>query len=90
MPVALAGAGADGDEIVVCGRRENPYALPLYEPTVAGDGLASGMAREIAVGVAQDASAACHARGEACVKPLVVISVPVGSGKKRRVGIGTD
>ena len=84
------GAAGDGDEIVVCGRRESPYALPLYEPQSAGDGLMSGMDRELAVGIAQDTAASCHARGEACTKPLPLIGIPVGAGKKGGVRIGKD
>lgn len=81
---------AGGDEIVVCGRRESPYALPLYEPPSAGDGLMSGMDRELAVGIAQDTFASCHARGEACAKPLPVIGIPIGAGEKGGVRIGKD
>ena len=86
------GVAATGgnDEIVVCGRRESPYALPLYEPPSAGEGLMSGMDRELAVGIAQDTAASCHARGEPCIKPLPMIGVPVGPGKKGGVRIGRE
>ena len=79
-----------GDEIVVCGRRESPYALPLYEPPASGDGLMSGVDRELAVGIARDAAAPCRARGEACTKPLVLIGIPIGAGKKGGARIGKD
>jgi hypothetical protein len=75
------------DEIVVCGRRESPYALPLYEPVVRDDGL-TGRQREDAVGTMRDTAGGCHARGEACLKPLPVIGIPVGAGKKSGVRIG--
>lgn len=69
-----------GEEIVVCGRRESPYALPLYDPAGRVEAL-SGRAREAAVATAQDASAPCHSRGEACTKPLPVVGVGIPSGK---------
>ena len=79
-----------GDEIVVCARRESPYALPLYEAPTAGDGLMSGMDRELAVGVAQDTGASCHARGEVCTKPLPVYGTSFGWGKKRQVSVAQE
>ncbi|HZF42303.1 MAG TPA: hypothetical protein VEZ48_02720 [Sphingomonadaceae bacterium] len=78
---------ATDEEIVVCGRRESPYALPLYEPVVRDDGP-TGRQREDAVGTMRDTAAGCHARGEACLKPLPLIGIPVGAGKKGGVRIG--
>lgn len=78
---------ATGEEIVVCGRRESPYALPLYEPLVGDEGL-TGREREDAVGTMRDTAGGCHARGEACLKPLPLIGIPVGAGKKGGVRIG--
>lgn len=78
-----------GDEIVVCGRRESPYALPLYEPVVGDDGL-SGREREDAVLTLQDTAASCHARGEACLKPLPVVRVGFGPGTKSGIVFGKD
>lgn len=80
----------DGDEIVVCGRRESPYALPLYEPPLSGEGFLSTMGREAAMRAAQDTFAPCHARGEACARPLPLIGIPIGAGKKGGVRIGKD
>jgi hypothetical protein len=69
-----------GEEIVVCGRRESPYALPLYNPAGRPEAL-SGRAREAAVATAQDTSAGCHLRGETCTKPLPFLSTGIPSGK---------
>lgn len=72
------------EEIVVCGRRESPYSLPLYEPVVGDDGI-TGREREDQIETIRDATAPCHARGEACLKPL-----PIMCTKQGRVAIGQD
>lgn len=90
---ATSSIGADpcrnpaGEEIVVCGRRQSPYALPLYDPAGRAD-TTSGRAREAAVESVQGASAACHARGEACLKPLRILGVGGPSGKIRLITDG--
>lgn len=78
---------ATGEEIVVCGRRESPYALPLYEPVVGDEGM-TGREREDAVGTMRDTAGGCQASGEACLKPLPIIGIPFGAGKKGGVRIG--
>lgn len=77
------------EEIVVCGRRDSPYSLPLYEPIVGDDGV-TGREREDAIDVVRDAVAPCHARGEACLKPLPIIGMSFGPGKKGGIVIGQD
>lgn len=83
-----AGADAD-DEIVVCGRRESSYAVPLYREPVAlqrdGSSTAAG-----ALATARETSASCHARGETCTAPLVVLTIPVGKRANKAVRIGID
>lgn len=85
---ALTGIGPDPcrtpsqDEIVVCGRRESPYALPLYDPVV-GDESVSGRERERAVETMQGGTASCPLRGEPCLKPLVIVRMGISSGKVR-------
>ena len=80
---------AAGEEIVVCGQRESPYTLPLYEPAVSDDGV-TGREREDMVATTQDTAAGCHSRGESCLKPLPILKVPFGRGTKSGIGIGED
>lgn len=65
---------ATGDEIVVCGRRESPYSLPLYEPA-ARDEMLTGRGREDVVENMHRKFAPCNARGEACLKPLPLLRI---------------
>jgi len=59
---------ADDAEIVVCKRRGNPYAVPLYEPEVYDRDRVAGGMQTAGVREAQQAFAPCHARGEACME----------------------
>ena len=65
------------DEIVVCARVTNPYAVPLYRHDAErydSPGTAAG--GFVAV---KEAFAACHARGEVCLKPLPVVTLSSGA-----------
>lgn len=78
----------NGDEIVVCGIVTNPYEVPLY----AAD-AASQDGRGTAAGNLVDAGrtfAPCRARGEPCIAPLPVLTIPVGKGKKSGIKVGKD
>lgn len=77
------------EEIVVCGRRGSPYSLPLYE-SVVGDGGITGREREDQIETMKDAVAPCHARGEACLKPLPILRMSFGPGKKPGIVVGQD
>lgn len=69
---------AGGEEIVVCGRRESPYALPLYDPdagdpeSVAG-GARSRLTKEVAASQGACASQSAQCRPPAAVNIFQVI-----------------
>lgn len=92
---AATSIGADpcrtqaGDEIVVCGRRESPYSLPLYESSVGDDGM-TGREREDAVDTMRDVVAPCRIRGETCLKPLPILRIPFGGGKDPGIIVGRE
>lgn len=67
-------SNAGDEEVVICGRRESPYALPLYEPPLSADPLPGGREREAIMGTMRDTAAPCHARGEACVRGLPILT----------------
>ena len=75
------------DEIVVCGRRESPYALPLHEPTVR-DGSISGRERENMTDTMMN-MISCE-RGEVCLRPLPILKIPFGRGTKPPLVVGQD
>lgn len=63
---------AGGEEIVVCGRRESPYALPLYDPDAGSPESVAGGARSR---LTQDMAAtqgACAAQSAQCRPPAAV------------------
>lgn len=83
-------ASRAGDEIVVCGRVKDVYAVPLYSVDADasrrdGPGTAAG---QLISGARTFAP--CHARGEECAAPLPVITIEYGPGKKRGPRIGED
>lgn len=65
---------AGGEEIVVCGRRETPYALPLYDPDAGSAASVAGGGRESAMQKAKDTGAPCRARADPCIRPLPVLT----------------
>lgn len=78
-----------GDEIVVCGRRESPYALPLYEPVVSDDGV-TGRERENMTDTMMNVIGSCNGGGEVCLSPLPIVRIPFGRGRKPKVVVGQD
>lgn len=64
---------ATGEEIVVCGRRESPYALPLYDPDAGRAASQAGSGRDAAMGAAKDTGAPCRARADPCIRPLPIL-----------------
>lgn len=78
------------DEIVVCGRIKDIYAVPLYSVDLQasrrdGPGTAAG-----ALIAGARTFAPCRARGEPCAAPLPVVTIGFGPGKKRGPQIGED
>ena len=63
---------AEGEEIVVCGRRESPYTLPLYDPD-AGDpeSVAGGSRTRLTQEVAAS-QGACASQSAQCRPPPAV------------------
>lgn len=79
-----------GDEIVVCGRIKDIYAVPLYSAEADasrrdGPGTAAG-----ALIAGARTLAPCRARGEPCAAPLPVVTIGFGPGAKREPYIGED
>lgn len=66
---------ATSEEIVVCGRRESPYALPLYDPMADDEFPQAGRAREETMDRMKDTGAPCRARGEPCIRGLPVLTL---------------
>ena len=58
-----------GDEIVVCGRRESPYALPLYDPTDDDDASVAGGNRVGQMTAIKASESACAKQGNQCLPP---------------------
>lgn len=65
---------AGNEEIVVCARRESPYALPLYDPDAGKPEAVAGGGRESAMEKAKDTGAPCRARADPCVRPLPLLT----------------
>lgn len=61
-----------GDEIVVCGRRESPYALPLYDPDAGHPESQAGGSRTRLEGELAKASTPCAAGAFDCRPPAAV------------------
>ena len=63
---------ASGDEIVVCGQRESPYALPLYDPTDGDAESRAGGSRTRLEGELAAASSPCASGASTCRSPAAV------------------
>lgn len=61
-----------GDEIVVCGRRTDPYALPLYDPTDDDDASRYGGNRVGQMAAIRRSESACAKQGAFCMPPAAV------------------
>lgn len=60
---------ASGDEIVVCGQRESPYALPLYDPSDGDDASQYGGNRVRQMAAIKESDSACAKQGAFCYPP---------------------
>lgn len=65
-------AEADEDAIVVCGRRSDPYALPLYDPTDDDDASRYGGNRVSQMAAIKESESACAKQGAFCQPPAAV------------------
>lgn len=65
-------AGAAADEIVVCARRADPYALPLYDPMDDDDASRSGGNRVGQMAAINESDSACARQSVACLPPPAV------------------
>lgn len=63
---------ATGDEIVVCGRRESPYALPLYDRTADDDASKAGGNRVGQMAAIGESQSACAQQRAQCLPPPFV------------------
>lgn len=61
-----------GDEIVICGRKESPYALPLYDPMEDDDASKAGGNRAGQMKAVGEANSACAQQGAFCQPPAAV------------------
>ena len=60
----------DGDAIVVCGRRESPYALPGYDPMAGQAASQAGGGRKRQMADIREASGACASQAAQCLPPM--------------------
>lgn len=78
-------APASDEEIVVCARRENPYALPLYDPDAGGAASTAGGARGRLAGELADTQGACASQSAQCRPAAAVNLLQVVRGATRIV-----
>lgn len=75
-----------GDEIVVCGRRTDPYALPLYDPTDDDDASRYGGNRVGQMAAIKEAESACAKQGAFCLPPAAMNILRIVSVVANAVG----
>jgi len=63
---------ASGEEIVVCGRRESPYALPLHDPDAGSPESVAGGARSRLTQEMAATQGACASQSAQCQPPAAV------------------
>lgn len=69
---------ADEEEIVVCGRRESPYSLPLYDPTDDDDASKSGGNRVGQMAAIRESESLCAKGSQFCRPPPLFNVFAVG------------